>query len=385
MKRITLMMLSMLLTLTVSCQNASISNTADGTFTVNGSASFRNNGDTVWLVNSNGWIYLDSTLVKWGKFSLTGSSDTSFMATVMYGEDWDKLPLVVEPGMNVTLDLAKCTATGSPINEQLYLFVTPQENIDRELERLYESIHFGHPSNKKRAELEQQQKKVLAARLKLMDTTAWDIYTSNSDNAVGAYIFARLAQWALEFDKLYSDTVHSRWPRIDSAYSVASPIVKNNESVQYYMRFGHAQQNVSQGKQYTDIPALNYPTMQPVKLSQLIGGKVAVVDFWASWCGPCRKEITDVLIPLYQKHGGKDFVVVGVDVSDRIPEHEKASKQLGIPYPQIIDTTSFSSDHYGLQSIPQVFLIDRDGTLIGNYRGEELVREVEKALKKEDD
>ena len=111
MKRITLMMLSMLLTLTVSCQNAPISNTADGTFTVNGSASFRNNGDTVWLVNSNGWIYLDSTLVKWGKFSLTGSSDTSFMATVMYGEDWDKLPLVVEPGMNVTLDLAKCTAT----------------------------------------------------------------------------------------------------------------------------------------------------------------------------------------------------------------------------------------------------------------------------------
>ena len=92
-----------------------------------------------------------------------------------------------------------------------------------------------------------------------------------------------------------------------------------------------------------------------------------------------------MLIPLYQKHGGKDFVVVGVDVSDRIPEHEKASKQLGIPYPQIIDTTSFSSDHYGLQSIPQVFLIDRDGTLLGNYRGEELVREVEKALKKEDD
>ena len=114
-----------------------------------------------------------------------------------------------------------------------------------------------------------------------------------------------------------------------------------------------------------------------------IGGKVAVVDFWVSWCGPCRKEITDVLIPLYQKHGGKDFVVVGIDVSDRIPEHEKASKQLGIPYPQIIDTTSFSSDHYGLQSIPQVFLIDRDGTLLGNYRGEELVREVEKALKKE--
>ena len=384
MKKI-IVMLACVMPMMCSCQNKSTQKTADGTYTINGTTSFRNNGDTVWLVNSNGWIYLDSTLVKWGKFSLTGSSDTSFMATVMYGEDWDKLPLVVEPGMNVTLDLAKCTATGSPINEQLYLFVTPQENIDRELERLYESIHFGHPSNKKRAELEQQQKKVLAARLKLMDTTAWDIYTSNSDNAVGAYIFARLAQWALEFDKLYSDTVHSRWPRIDSAYSVASPIVKNNENVQYYMRFGHAQQNVSQGKQYTDIPALSYPTMQPVKLSQLIGGKVAVVDFWASWCGPCRKEITEVLIPLYQKHGGKDFVVVGVDVSDRIPEHEKASKQLGIPYPQIIDTTSFSSDHYALQSIPQVFLIDRDGTLLGNYRGEELVREVEKALKKEDD
>jgi thiol-disulfide isomerase/thioredoxin len=111
---------------------------------------------------------------------------------------------------------------------------------------------------------------------------------------------------------------------------------------------------------------------------------VAVVDFWASWCGPCRQEITDCLKPLYEQYADSGLVIVGVGVWDKMEDFERAVMDLSISYTQIIDTTKTVPTLYGFNSIPQLFLIDRDGTLLGNYRGEELVREVEKALKKED-
>jgi len=75
-------------------------------------------------------------------------------------------------------------------------------------------------------------------------------------------------------------------------------------------------------------------------------------------------------------------VVVGVDVWDKVENHDKAVKELAITYPQLIDTDrNNSSLLYGFNSIPFVILIDRDGTILGIFRGEELVQEVEKALR----
>ena len=121
-------------------------------------------------------------------------------------------------------------------------------------------------------------------------------------------------------------------------------------------------------------------TQKMVQLSDLVSGHVAIVDFWASWCGPCRREITDYIKPLYERYADRGLVVVGVGVWDKIENFGKAISELGIPYPQIIDTTKTVSTLYGFNSIPQVFLVNSDGIMIGNFRGNDLVNEVEKAL-----
>ncbi len=104
-------------------------------------------------------------------------------------------------------------------------------------------------------------------------------------------------------------------------------------------------------------------------------GKVVLVDFWASWCGPCRRENPNVKA-LYSKYKDKGFEILGVSL-DRDGEAWKAAIAAdGLPWPHISDLKGWQSDHaalYSVTSIPQTILLDRDGKIIQrNLRGEAL-------------
>lgn len=88
------------------------------------------------------------------------------------------------------------------------------------------------------------------------------------------------------------------------------------------------------------------------RLSDYVGkGKYVLIDFWASWCGPCKKEIPNI-IEVWNRYKDRNFVAVGIATNDK-PEDTKASiKQLNIPYPQIMNNQGEASDVYGITSIP---------------------------------
>ena len=180
----------------------------------------------------------------------------------------------------------------------------------------------------------------------------------------------------------YHDTTNSMCKRADSIYATASPVVRNYLSVRKAYERGEHQKSVAKGNRFVDFNGIERATHETVSLSQLIAGHVAIVDFWASWCGPCRQEIKQYLKPLYEKYADSGLVIIGVGVWDFEDEFDDAIKKVDIPYTQIIDLAKASPTLYGFTSIPQVFLIDSDGTILGNFRGEELIREVEWALQK---
>ena len=135
------------------------------------------------------------------------------------------------------------------------------------------------------------------------------------------------------------------------------------------------------GQKFADfeVPAAD-GSMQ--KLSDYVGkGKVTLVDFWASWCGPCRAEIPK-LQALKAKYGDK-FDVLGVAVWDNPDDTRKAMEQMEITWPVIIGTEQLNqpTDLYGIKGIPHIIIFGPDGTILSRgLTGDDLANKLVEVL-----
>ena len=109
------------------------------------------------------------------------------------------------------------------------------------------------------------------------------------------------------------------------------------------------------------------------RLSDYVGkGQYVLVDFWASWCGPCRGEIPN-LIAAYNKYKDKGLQVLGVAAWDKPEDTLKAIKEEKVPYPQIINSQEIATDVYGITGIPEIILFAPDGKVVKRgLRGENI-------------
>ena len=107
---------------------------------------------------------------------------------------------------------------------------------------------------------------------------------------------------------------------------------------------------------------------KPVKSSDF-EGKVVILDFWATWCPPCKAEIPG-FVELQKKYGDKGLVVIGVSLDEQGPQAVKPfMKEFGVNYPVVMGDPKIVQDFGGIAAIPTTFVIDRNGKILARHVG----------------
>ena len=108
------------------------------------------------------------------------------------------------------------------------------------------------------------------------------------------------------------------------------------------------------------------------------------MDFWASWCPPCRRDMPN-LVAAYKKYKNKGFEIVGISLDSKADAWAKGVKDLNITWTQLSDLQGWKNSGaqlYGVNSIPHTVLVDKDGTIIAkNLHGEEIDAKLQEILK----
>ena len=113
---------------------------------------------------------------------------------------------------------------------------------------------------------------------------------------------------------------------------------------------------------------LNDVDGKPVKLSDF-KGKVVILDFWATWCPPCRAEIPG-FVAIQKKYADKGFTMVGVSLDQQGPSVVKSfMRSFGMNYPVVMANQQIVLNYGGITAIPRTFVIDRQGNVVTAYQG----------------
>lgn len=306
---------------------------------------------------------VDTADVAGGKFSFTGKvaqPDIRFLRL----NDRDYFAQFFLDNSSITVVANKDSVrntkiTGSPTQDVFHIYITEMEKLNKDvmaLQQKYQNaMSTGDTGEADKAKIDYQA---------MIDNNK--VYTKNfvkdhANSVVAAYI--ALVQLANQADA----------KELESLTNLFAPELATTEYVVKLKEIIGQLKKTEVGAVAPDF-TMNDPEGKPVSLSSL-RGKVVMIDFWASWCAPCRQENPNV-VKLYQQYHPKGFEIIGVSLDRTKEDWTKAIKDDQLTWIHVSDLQYWQNATarlYGVNAIPQTYLLDKEGKIIAkSLRSEQL-------------
>ena len=317
------------------------------------SGIYTENGKKVYLIDELTEKKIDSTVVSNGKFSFSGTADKdALMVVKAKNSHWGAQ--FFNDGMPVSINLNDSTLKGSLQNERLtkinYEMEQPRKRFSDKVAKMTEADIAARAD-----ELSDEMNKMLTYLTTRANRAFNEERNSLIPVAFAGYYF--LENGVEAYNELVKQQV---------AFANHPYLKKMRDEVEEATRPKDGEKTAFIGQQYTDLEMAS-PDGKMHRISELVGeGKYVLVDFWASWCGPCRAEMPNVL-EAYNRFHDKGFEVIGVSFDQKKEPWVKAIGQLKMPWMQISDLKGWqcaAAPIYKIDGIPDNILINPKGKII---------------------
>lgn len=336
-----------------------------GNYRIDGIAPADANGQWVYLYKPSGQGASDSVQIANGRFTLERAvAEDGLIAHLVIPRSYN-LSFIPEEGI-IKADLAAIAATGTALNDLHAQKAKAREALETETRGRLKAIRADKNLDDKAKE-EAQEKIVNEFYGKIKPLAEADL-KEHSNDAIGLIALQTL---------LGMEDVNVA--KAEALLQQAGDRLRAEESITKMVARLRRVEATQAGAQFVDFEGVD-DANKAVHLSDYVGkGHYVLVDFWASWCGPCRREIAH-LKKVRDAYTDKGLVILGTVVWDEMEDHLKAMKELEITWPQIFNKTE-ATELYGIAGIPQIILFDPAGKIVArDLRGEEINKLLDKAL-----
>jgi len=338
-------------------------------FTIDGALKGLPDGTTLILQNEElSTEPLAKAVSKAGKFQLKGSVPEPNIYNLSFSGSGQKLYMFVDPAqMKISGhkdSLGTARVTGSPSTTEFKAFQMEFNPVLTQLGMAAQKINNGEPDANG------------SIRKSYMDAAA------RLGTLTDAYVNAHPNSYVSPLALLVSSQVTEDIFKLESRFNVLTPEVRGGAYGRMIGKMIEEGKIGAIGTMALDFTQ-NDVDGKPVTLSSF-RGKYVLVDFWASWCRPCRQENPNV-VAAYKKYGEKNFTVLGVSLDRAKDPWIQAIKDDGLSWTHVSDLKFWNNEvaqKYKVQSIPQNMLVDPEGKIIGkNLRGAELQAKLQELIK----
>ena len=331
--------------------------------------------DSTWVFlqhrGDDGWEKLDSNQIKDGKFSFTKAIESPEMFYITVKGKKNRFSFFGENGvitLKANMDSTdKFDVSGSEINSAYNQFNDSVDYFENQMAELYPKYQEAQKNQDPALikQIEMDYEKIYNGEDEFMKNYVW----KNNKSFLSPYILIHRLAYSLDYNKL-----DSFYQNFDHSLSTSIYYQQTEKRLKVLKK-------VAVGQIAPDFE-LPDSTGKMIKLSSF-RGKYLLIDFWASWCGPCRRENPNN-VALYKDFKDKGFEILGVSFDEKRENWLKAIESDGLTWTHVSDLKGWNcaaGKLYGVRSIPHTVLLNPEGKIIAkNLRGEELRKKVEELL-----